>query len=150
MTTRSIVPFFGLRRNLDRMFDEFLSDFGKFELSPFNSDNLSMFKPSLDVSETDAEIKVSAELPGLDEKDIDVSLMHNVLTISGQKKAEKEDKGENYHRVERSYGSFKRSIALPSEVDADKVEAAFKNGVLTVHLPKTTETQTKRIAVKTS
>jgi len=150
MTTRSIVPFFGLQRNIDRMFDEFFNDFGRFELSPFNGDNLSMFNPSLDISETDAEIKVSAELPGLSEEDVDVSLSHNVLTISGEKKAEKEDKGENYHRVERSYGSFKRSVTLPSQVDANKVEADFKNGVLTIVLPKTAETQTKHIDVKTS
>ena len=81
---------------------------------------------------------------------MEVSLNRDVLTISGEKKAEHEDKGDNYHRIERSYGSFRRSVALPVEVEADNVEATFKNGVLTVNLPKSAKTQaeTKKFAVK--
>jgi HSP20 family protein len=102
------------------------------------------------VSETDKEIKVSAELPGMDEKDIDVSLTRDSLTIKGEKKQETEDKGEDYYRMERSYGSFTRSIPLPIEVDTDKVQATFKKGVLEITLPKTARAiqETRKIPVK--
>lgn len=151
MATRALAPFYNLQRNIDRMFDDFFNEFGNFGLSRFDGDrSFGAFMPTVDVSETDTEIKVMAELPGLDEKDIDVSLAHNILTISGEKKAEKEQKGENYHRIERSYGSFSRSVTLPGEVDANKVDAKFKNGVLTITLPKTAQAQAKRITVKAS
>ena len=108
-----------------------------------------MFSPRMDVSETDKEIVVSAELPGLADEDIDVSLSLGMLTISGEKKQEKEKKGRNYYHVERSYGSFQRSIPLPAEVDTNQVDAVFKKGVLTVTLPKTGAAQAgKKIAVK--
>jgi HSP20 family protein len=108
------------------------------------------FNPQVDISETDKEYLVVAELPGLAENDVQVSLRHHIITISGDKKAEKRDIGKNYYRVEQSYGSFNRSISLPDEVDEDKIEAAFKNGVLTINLPKTTEgvSQQKRITIK--
>lgn len=140
-------PFYQLQRSMNRLFDEF---FNSFSLSPFEAFNESFgaFSPRVDVSESDKEIKVSAELPGLDENDIEVSLAHNVLTISGEKKEEKEDKGKNYYRMERSYGSFRRSIPLPAEVEPDQVDAQFKKGVLTITLPKTAEAQSKKIAVK--
>lgn len=142
-------PLQTLQQDMDRLFDEFFSGFG---LRPFGvfREQMGAFTPQVDVVEGDKEIKVSAELPGLDEKDIQVTLSHNLLTISGEKKEEKEDKGKNYYRMERSYGSFRRSIPLPREIDADKVEAAFKKGVLTITLPKTAATQDrKKIAVKT-
>lgn len=141
-------PFYGIQRDMDRFFGDFFG--GEFGLSPWSS--FGAFSPQVDVKETDQEIKVFAELPGLDEKEVEVSLSRNTLTISGEKKQEKEDKGENYYRMERSYGSFKRAIPLTTEVEADKVEASFKNGVLTVTLPKTAEAQrqTKRITVRTS
>jgi HSP20 family protein len=102
------------------------------------------------VSETDKEIKVSAELPGMDDKDIDVSLTRDALTIKGEKKEEKEDKGKDYYKMERSYGSFTRSIPLPVEVDTDKVQATFKKGVLEITLPKTAKAiqETKKIPIK--
>lgn len=139
-------PFYSLHRNVDQLFDDV---FTGFNLRPFG--DFDAFTPTVDVSENDNEIKVAAELPGLAEADIDVSLEHNVLTISGEKKHESEDKGDNYHRIERSYGTFRRSIALPEGIDADKVDATFKNGVLSVTLPKTPEAQqeVKKIAVKT-
>jgi HSP20 family protein len=136
-------PFFALRREMDRLFDDF---WGGGLLEPYGA-----FDPRVDVTETETEVKVTTELPGLDEKDVEVSLTQNMLTLSGEKKAEKEDKGENYYRMERSYGSFRRAIPLPGEVEADKVEATFKNGVLTVVLPKTAQAQTrKKIAIKSA
>lgn len=148
------VPYYGLSRNFDRLFDEFFNEFAGFGLRPVDrsAGSLSAFNPKIDVSETEAEIRIAAELPGLDENDIEVSVADDVLTISGEKKAEKEDEGENYHRLERSYGSFKRSLALSNEIDTDQIEAVFKNGVLTVTLPKTPEAQeeVKKIEVKAS
>ena len=138
------VPAYAVQRNYNRLFDEFFNEFG-FALRPLNGEG---FNPSIDISETDTEIRIAAELPGLDENDVEVSLADNVLTISGEKKAEHEDEGENYHRLERSYGSFKRSVALSHEVEADEIDATFKNGVLSVILPKALEAQAKKIEVK--
>lgn len=143
-------PFYSLRRNMNRLFDDFYHNFGLTTFEPFG-ESFGAFSPSIDVTENDKEITVSAELPGLGENDIEVSLAHNVLTVSGEKKEEKEDKGKNFYRMERSYGSFQRSIPLPVEVEVDQVEAKFEKGVLTITLPKTAEAQkqTKRIPVKT-
>lgn len=146
-------PFTAFRYEMDRLFDDF---FGRgFGLSQFEGgwmDRFGTFNPQVDVTENDKEVKVIAELPGLTEQDVEVSLSNDVLTISGEKKHEKEDKGENYYRMERSYGSFQRSIPLPVEVQSDKVEATFKNGVLTVTLPKSPQAaqNRKRIAIKAS
>ena len=121
-------------------------------LEPFGArrERWEAFDPRMDVVETDKEIKVSVELPGLEENEIYVGLSRNVLTISGEKRQEKEEKGHNYLRAERSYGSFRRSIPLPSEVDASKADAEFRNGVLTVTLPRAVKAQArKRIVVKT-
>jgi HSP20 family protein len=93
--------------------------------------------PRVDVSESDGEIQIKADLPGIDEKNVDVTLERGILTIKGEKQSEKEDKEKNYHRMERSYGVFQRSIPLPAEVDADRVDATFENGVLSIVLPKT-------------
>lgn len=144
-------PIHALQRNMNQLFDNFFTGFG---LAPFGGfgEQLGTFNPRIDLSETDNEIKVSAELPGLDENDLEVSLTHNTLTIRGEKKEEKEDKGENYYHMERSYGSFQRTIPLPTEVEADQVDATFKKGVLTVTLPKTAEArqQGKKIAIKSA
>jgi HSP20 family protein len=131
---------------MDHLFDDFFESFGLTPFEPFGA-----FSPRVDVSETDKEIKVSAELPGLDENDIEVSLARNLLTISGEKQEEAEDKGKNFYRMERSYGSFRRTIPLMVEVEADKIKAKFQKGVLTVTLPKTAEAQrqTRRIPIKT-
>ena len=101
--------------------------------------------PRVDVSENEEAILVRAELPGLETKDIDISLDRDILEIRGEKKHEKEETDKRYHRVERVYGSFCRSLRLPAEVASDKIDAVFKNGVLTVTLPKT-ETAKKKIA----
>ena len=125
-------PFALLRREMDSVFDNF---FRGFEMEPFES-RFSAFSPKVDLTENDKEIKVSVELPGMDEKDIDISLNKDALTIRGEKKEEKEQKGKDYYRMERSYGTFSRTIALPAEVETDKIEASLKKGVLTVTLPR--------------
>jgi HSP20 family protein len=139
-------PFAILRQEMDAMFDNF---FRSFDMEPFES-RLGAFTPKVDVVESDKEMKITAELPGIDEKDIDVSLQNDMLTIKGEKKEETEDKGKDYYRMERSYGSFSKTIALPIEVETDKVEARFKKGVLSITIPKTARTvaETKKIAVK--
>jgi HSP20 family protein len=103
--------------------------------------------PAFDVSETSEEIVVQAELPGMEIKDIDITLTDGLLTIKGEKKKEKEDKQEHYHRVERVYGSFSRSFRLPAEVRADAIDAKYRDGVLVVTLPKAEEVKPKRIEV---
>jgi len=138
-------PFLSFRQEIDHMFDEF---FEGRALAPWGQE-WSGFDPRVDVVETDQEVKVTAELPGLDAQDVDVTLSHNVLTLKGEKKHEHEEKGEGYYRSERSYGSFERSIPLPSTVETAKVDATFDKGVLTVTFPKTAaEKGRKLITVK--
>jgi HSP20 family protein len=105
------------------------------------------FAPAVNVSENDEAYKVSVELAGLSKDDVDVSVQEGRLTITGEKKEETKDEDENYIRTERSYGSFSRSIPLPSHVDEDAVSAKFKDGVLTVELPKTGEARGRRIEI---
>lgn len=135
-TTYSADPFYRLQHEMNRLFDDAFSGFGlpgEFAGSAFSGET----RPRIDMRETDSNIIVEAELPGVAEDDIDVQLSDNVLTVRGEKRFEKkEDKGEEYHYLERAYGSFARSIPLPFEVDPDSVEAVFKNGVLTLTLPK--------------
>jgi HSP20 family protein len=137
----------GFQREMNRLFDDFFR-----APTPFGGSQwpVGAAMPRIDVEESDSEYRVSAELPGIDEKDVNLTLTDNVLTISGEKKAEREEKDKNYYLSERSFGSFRRAIPLPTDVDQDKVEAHFKNGVLTVHLPKSpeAETKTRRIEVK--
>jgi HSP20 family protein len=139
-------PFGLLRQEMNTLFDNFSRG---FEMDPFMG-RFGTFSPSVDVKESDKEIKVSAELPGMEDKDIDVSLTKDSLTIKGEKKEEKEDKGKDFYRMERSYGSFTRTVPLPSEIDTEKVKAEFRKGVLTVTLPKTAKAikETKKISVK--
>lgn len=143
-------PLLGLQRDINRVFDDFWSRFDRSIGA--SSGILSTAGPRTDVSETDDAVEVSVELPGIDEKDIDISLNNDVLTIRGEKKAEREEKKKGYYLSERSYGSFHRSIPLPPGVDSEKADAQFKKGVLTVSLPKTPEAQEKvrKIAVKAS
>ena len=136
-------PLASLRRELDEVFERFSRGFGGGELME-REDLWSGFSPAVDVAETDKDVLVTAELPGLDEKDIDVSLSGGYLSIRGEKKAEKEDKEEQYYRKESYYGSFQRTIALPSEVQEDKVEATYKKGVLKIKLPKSPAAQKER------
>ena len=140
-------PFTVLKRRMDDLFEHFMHG---FEIEPFESRVMATFSPRIDVTEDDKAIKVIAELPGMDEKDLDISLRGDTLTIKGEKREEKEHKGEDYYRMERSYGSFSRMIPLPSEVETDKVQAELKKGVLTVTLPKTMRAieMAKKIPVK--
>jgi HSP20 family protein len=108
--------------------------------------------PAVDVAETDQAYEIKAELPGLDEKNIEVKVANGVLSIKGEKQEEKEEREKDYYRRERSFGSFERSFQLPDDIEADKIEATFKNGVLSVTLPKSAEArqQAKKIEVKAS
>ena len=133
-------PLVAFQREVDRLFDDFWRG---FDLPLFGRPERmgGTVSPKIDISEKDDEIVVTAELPGLDEKDLEVTLTDNVLSIRGEKKLEKEEKERGYTYTERSYGSFERRIPLDVEVLSDKVAAAFKNGVLTVTLPKSPEAQ---------
>jgi len=104
--------------------------------------------PSVDVSETDGEFQIKAEIPDVKKEDVKVTLEDGVLTIQGQRNQEKEDKGKKYHRVERTYGSFIRSFTLPDLIDEEKVKAEFKDGVLNLQLPKSEKAKPKAIEVK--
>jgi HSP20 family protein len=142
---REVAPFRDferMRRNMDRLWDSF------FERGVRGADEDGEWLPYLDVAETKDEIVVKAEVPGMDAKDIDISLSDGLLTIKGEKKQEREEKEENYHLVERSYGAFTRSIRLPKEVQSDKISASYKNGVLKVTLPKSEEAKKKEIKIK--
>lgn len=144
-------PFALLHREMNDVFDHFLRDFeGPFRPAIWSgSRGLSAVNaPSVDISETEDEVQVAAELPGMTEKDVEVSLDDDLLTIKGEKKAEHEEKKRNYHLVERSFGQFQRSIPLPSGVDRSKVKARFRNGVLTVSLPKTTESKKQKKTIE--
>ena len=139
-------PFESFRSEMDRLMDNF---FQGFSLRPFDT-RTTVFTPHVDVADTGKTVNVSVELPGMDDKDIEVSLTKDALVIKGEKKEEKEEKGKDYYRSERSFGSFTRSIALPEGINTEGAEASFKKGVLTVKLPKTKEAmkEAKKIAVK--
>jgi HSP20 family protein len=135
-------PFGQLRREIDRMFDGMLGDWtGRMNLL---DRRLGSWMPQIDVNETAKEIRVTAELPGMEEKDIEVSILDGALTIRGEKREEhEEEKGDVYH-AERQYGMFERTIPLASEIEADKIKASFKKGVLKVTLPKTKDARSSR------
>ncbi len=104
--------------------------------------------PSVDISETESEYQIKAEIPDVKKEDVKVTLEDGVLTIQGERKHEKEEKGKKYHRIERSYGSFVRTFSLPDVIDDDKVKAEFRDGVLNLHLPKSEKAKPKAIDVK--
>ena len=112
-----------------------------------NGEAMKTWTPRVDVEETEKEILVKADLPGIDPKAIEISIENGILTIRGEKKEEKEEKKKNYHRIERFTGMFYRQIPLPTGVDADKITATNANGVVTVSIPKKPEAQPKRIAI---
>jgi HSP20 family protein len=132
-------PFLSFRREIDRMLDDFHRSFEDFlngGLSRPIGAGWAPMTPAIDVDETDKEVIVTAELPGVSEKDLEVSLAGDVLTIKGEKKAEREQKNGGAYYMERRFGSFARSIRLPFEASDQTVDARFENGVLTVHVPK--------------
>lgn len=130
-----------LRREMDRLLERFFGEVPSLELLG------GRWEPRIDMSETKDTLTVKAELPGLDLKDLDVSVSGDVLTIKGEKKQEKEEKDGQRHVVERSYGAFVRMVRLPAPVAQDNIKASFKNGVLTISLPKTEEAKQKAIPV---
>jgi HSP20 family protein len=144
------------RSEMDRLFDRSGSGFGfpslrrMFDVEPAWRSSFSFSTPAIDMSEDEKAYKISAELPGIDAKDIDVSLSGDMLVLRGEKRQEKEEKDKNYHFSERTYGSFQRAFDLPASVDRNKVSADFSKGVLTITLPKTPEAQKpqKKIDVK--
>jgi HSP20 family protein len=151
-------PFESLRHEVDRLFEDFGRGFWRypfrqpiFDIAPFGARELTWSAaPAVDIVEKDNAYEVTAELPGLDEKNIEVNVSGGRLTIKGEKHEEKEEKKKGYHLQERHFGSFERSFLLPEGVDADKIEASFNRGVLTVKLPKKPEAQkaAKKIEVK--
>jgi HSP20 family protein len=146
-------PMSSLQNEMNRLFDDFFraSEMPMFEFSSSNSlHRQSAVSPRIDVHETENELRVSVELPGLSEKDIDVSLSRELLTISGEKKQESEQNVKGWYCIERSYGNFSRSIPLPCEIDQESCNASFKNGVLTVSLTKSPQSKanTKCIPIK--
>ena len=151
-------PLANLRREIDRLFDDFGWGVSRrpvgrtlFDVEPFWRGELSFSKaPAVDIAEKEKEYEVTAELPGLDESNVEVKFADGLLTIKGEKREEKEEKKKDYYLSERRFGSFQRSFQVPDGVDADKIEARFRNGVLTVTLPKSAEAQKKekKIAIK--
>ena|SRR5579862_6307830 len=141
-------PFQGLSRlrsEMDRLFDRFIgSGLGSALSHPFSG---MSWMPSVEVKDSDKEFTVRAELPGLDAKDIEVSVAGDHLILSGEKKQESEEKGKTFYRSERRYGSFRRAIPLAPGADAGKVSAEYDKGILTVHIPKSETLKPKRIEV---
>jgi HSP20 family protein len=158
VSTLRASPFESLRREIDRLLEDFDLGFwgspfrrSMFAVEPFWRRELTWGAvPAVDIAESDKAYEITAELPGLDEKNIEVKLANGALTIKGEKQEEKEEKKKDYYLHERHFGSFERCFRVPEGVDADKIEASFKKGVLTVTLPKTPEAQKaeKKIAVK--
>ena len=132
-----------MRRDMDRFWDSFLE--GGLRR---RTEEGGEWLPSLDIAETKNELVVKCEIPGMDPKDIDISLSDGMLTIKGEKKQEREEKEADYHLVERSYGAFTRSVQLPKGVESDKISASYKDGVLKVRLPKSEEAKKKEIKIK--
>jgi HSP20 family protein len=159
MNMRSLTPFrsngnlarpdygiFGtLHREVDRLFDEFSRGFGTLANPATNN-----LVPSINVSETDKQIEITAEMPGLERKDVEVALEDNILTIRGEKKMEDEktDEKKNHHVVERNYGLFLRMLELPPGIDPSSVQATMSNGVLKIVIPKPAQAEAKKIEVK--
>lgn len=136
--------FESLRRDMNRMFDEFFRGDISVDESFFNRD----WSPAVDIAENNNEYIIKAELPGLQKEEVKISIENNILTIRGERKNEQEKKETNYHRIERSYGMFERSFAVPGTVKTSEIDAQFKDGILTLTLPKAEETKPKMIDVK--
>ena len=141
-------PFLTLHREMNRLFDDVLRG-GAVSAGGQGSQGGVPLAPHMDVSETDKELRIQAELPGVRENDIDLSLHEDVLTIRAEKKQERRDEREGVHLSERAFGTFQRSLRLPFQVNADQVQARFENGVVSVILPKTQpQERSRRIQVQ--
>jgi HSP20 family protein len=131
-----------LHRDMDRLFEDFM----RGSIRPLQMTETWGFgdiAPTLDVTEDEKAFRIAVELPGMDDKDIDVTLTEGLLTIRGEKKQEKEDKGKDFYRKERTFGAFRRALPIPGDVDETKIDASFKKGVLNIVLPKTEEARSK-------
>lgn len=145
---------FQIHQEIDRMFDDVFRNFGLSSPGGRPGSSLAQaewLKPTLDVGATDKEYHISIELPGVDEKDVQVELSGDTLIVKGEKKQEKEEKEKNYYRVERSYGSFQRVLSLPGDADANGITADCKNGVMTINVPRKAarDDAARQIEVKT-
>ena len=140
-------PLMGLRNEMDRLFESFFRE--PFAALDWPLWGTGKWSPAIDVAESDKELTVRAELPGIDPKDLDVSVTGNQLVLSGEKKESSEHDGKDFYHSETRYGSFRRTIPLPEGIDTENVDAQYANGVLTLHLKKTAPAATKRIEVKT-
>jgi HSP20 family protein len=146
-TSRTLRPFFSRDpfRALHEEMDDLIAQFK----TEWNGEQLPrLTTPSLDLSETDNTLQVRMDMPGIKPSDIDIEVTGNTLRVSGERKEEKEEKGNTYHRVERHYGTFARMVTLPCEVNENKIEAECHDGVLTLTLPKTEQSKSKKIKVK--
>ncbi|HUL43181.1 MAG TPA: Hsp20/alpha crystallin family protein [Bacteroidota bacterium] len=130
-----------MQSELDRMFDRFRGGI-------LDDSGMAAFMPPVDITEDETNFTIRAEVPGVEKKDVSITVQNGVLTVRGEKKEDVEKKDKNVHRVERSYGSFQRSFTLPTTVKSDKIEASYDNGVLTISIPKSEESKPKEIEVK--
>lgn len=135
-----IDDLFDIQENINRIFGNYLSARG--------SAKVIGWMPAVDITESDSEYVIKADIPGMKKEDIKISLENNTLTISGERKEEKEEKGKNYVKKEKNYGSFMRSFALPHTVDAKGIKATYKDGVLSINVPKTEEAKPKEIKIE--
>jgi len=136
--------FFGVQREINRLFDNFF----RGGMQDDGSYGLSYWTPAVDIAEHDDAYVVKVELPGVNRDDVKITMESNVLTIRGEKKEEKDVKKDDFHRMERMYGSFQRSFTLPSTVSNEKIDAVYKDGILSITLPKAEEAKPKQIEVK--
>jgi HSP20 family protein len=142
-------PFSALQQEIDRLFNDFGRGFPAFGRG-FPALGASDLAPRMDMTETDTAIEFTAELPGLEEKDVEINFVDDILTIRGEKKSDKEQSDKNYRLVERNYGSFSRSVELPAGIDPASIQASLSKGVLTVTVPKPAPSVAKKIEVKTA
>ena len=135
-----------LRDRFDRVFNDMLGDV----FAPFVSEDVAdrRWTPAVDVRESGDALTLTVELPGLRKEDVQITLENNILSLSGERKFEKETEEENYHRIERAYGSFSRSFTLPANVKADQVAATFQDGLLTISLPKVEEAKPRKVDIR--
>jgi HSP20 family protein len=135
---------FSLAREMGGLFPELFEDIGTMKSAR------DEWVPSLDIAETETDVMIKAEVPGIDPKELDISVSDNILKIKGEKKEEKEEKTKSFHRCERSYGSFTRSVTLPAEVDASEIEAKAKDGILTITIPKHEVKEEQKVKIEVS
>jgi len=131
-----------LRERMNKLFEDMAASRGEEKDLTTNS-----WAPAVDIYETENEVVLTAEIPGIEEKDVEIKVEDNTLTLRGERKFEKETKEENYHRIERAYGSFFRSFTLPSYVDPDKIEAEHENGILKIRMPKRAELKPRKVKI---